>query len=45
LKALTRQHADGSVRDVYRKAHHIYRGLYPALSDSFSALADPAFAD
>lgn len=45
LKALTRQHADGSVRDVYRKAHGIYRGLYPALHESFSALAAPAFHD
>ncbi len=45
LRELTRLHADGSVEDVYRKAHSVYRGLYPALSQSFHALSDPAFAD
>ena len=45
LKALTHEPANGAARDVYRKAHGIYRGLYPALSESFSALADPVFAD
>ena len=45
LKALTREQADTSKRQVYQKAHDIYRGLYPALCDSFSALADPVFAN
>jgi xylulokinase len=45
LKALTHQSADRAAGDVYRVAHNIYRGLYPALSQSFSALANPAFSD
>jgi xylulokinase len=45
LRELTRQQADGSVSEVYRRAHDVYRGLYPALSQSFHALSDPVFAD
>ncbi|MCD2185341.1 xylulokinase [Rhizobium sp. GN54] len=45
LKVLTRQSANEASRTVYRKAHGIYRNLYPALSESFSALNDPVFAD
>jgi xylulokinase len=45
LKVLTRQTADHALHPVYRKAHGIYRNLYPALSQSFSALNDPVFAD
>ena len=45
LKVLTRQTADHASHPVYRKAHGIYRNLYPALSQGFSALNDPVFAD
>lgn len=45
LKALTHQRPNHAARDVYGIAHGIYRGLYPALSQSFSALANPAFSD
>ncbi len=45
LRQLTYQRADDRVSEVYAKAHSIYRGLYPALSDSFHALSDPVFAD
>ncbi|MCX8278975.1 xylulokinase [Phyllobacterium sp. 0TCS1.6C] len=45
IRALTRERANDSARDVYRKGHRIYSDLYPALRASFSALADPAFAD
>jgi xylulokinase len=45
LKVLTRQAPSAASRDVYRKAHSIYRNLYPALSESFSALNDRVFAD
>lgn len=44
LRELTRQHAEPSVKTVYGKAHDVYRGLYPALSQSFTALNDPLFA-
>lgn len=44
LRELTRQKADHSHSDVYRKAHEVYRGLYPALSQSFHVLSDPVFA-
>ncbi|MXQ13315.1 xylulokinase [Microvirga makkahensis] len=45
IRELTREHPDAAVGTVYRKAHTIYRGLYPALSESFCALSDPVFAD
>ncbi|MEH6752502.1 MAG: FGGY-family carbohydrate kinase, partial [Paracoccaceae bacterium] len=45
LKVLTRQTANNASHTVYRKAHGIYRNLYPALSQGFSALNDPVFAD
>ncbi|MBV2143015.1 xylulokinase [Falsochrobactrum sp. TDYN1] len=45
LRELTRQHADNAAGEIYRKAHDIYRNLYPALTQSFSALNNQAFAD
>jgi xylulokinase len=45
IRELTRQHADKAAGDVYRKAHTIYRELYPTLTKSFLALHDPIFSD
>jgi xylulokinase len=45
LKSLTQQSPNEAVRAVYDRAHGIYRNLYPQLTQSFSALADPAFGD
>jgi xylulokinase len=44
LKALTRESPNEATGSTYRRAHDIYKGLYPALSESFSALSDSAFA-
>lgn len=42
-RELTRQSADPVAGAIYRRAHEIYRELYPALRDSFAALGDRAF--
>lgn len=44
IRELTRQQPNSVNGEIYRKAHHIYRDLYPALVQSFHALNDPAFA-
>lgn len=38
---LTLQRPDPAAREVYLRAHRIYQGLYPALSESFAALGAP----
>lgn len=43
LRELSRQRPHSIDGDIYRKAHTIYRELYPALLQSFHALNDPAF--
>ena len=40
---LTRESPDAGRTRIYARAHAIYRGLYPALTDSFAALGDPIF--
>lgn len=40
---LTREWPDPQTAAVHARAHAIYRGLYPALSDSFVALNDALF--
>lgn len=44
IRELTRQQPDSVDGDIYRKAHRIYRDLYPAMVQSFHGLNDPAFA-
>ena len=43
LSDLTRERPDPQTAAVHARAHAIYRGLYPALSDSFAALNDALF--
>lgn len=42
-RALTRESPDPGATPILARAQAIYRGLYPALSDSFAALGDPVF--
>lgn len=42
-RALTRESPDPDATPILARAQAIYRGLYPALSDSFAALGDPVF--
>ena len=39
-QVLTRQHPDPAAGEVYRRAHAIYAALYPALRETFAALAE-----
>lgn len=40
---LTRERPDPGTAQVYARAHHAYRNLYPALSETFDALGEAIF--